>query len=189
MNYGTAKTRAIQLINEYSNNGNLILATTNADYTLRFPMLADDSQNEISDKVGIDASTVLGSYTLANGYKEYAQPPDMKEHRFLNLDGERFHDYRIENGYLYIPDGYIGAFKWSYFKYPTEITSSTADDYVFEVETHTHRIIPYYLAGMVIADEKEGISNKLLNIYYEQLGMARKRSSILRKFTPIVARW
>jgi hypothetical protein len=180
MEYGTAKKRAIQLINEYSNNGNIISASTNADYSLRFPMLADDCQNEISDKVGIDATYTIDSsvtpVSTANGYKKYAQPPNYKQHNFINLDDERFYDYRIENGYLLIPEGYTGTFVWSYYRYPTEINDSTSDSYEFEVEAHTHRLIPYYIAGMVIADEKEGISNKLLNIYYEQLGKARKRN-------------
>lgn len=189
MDYGTAKTRAIQLINEYSNNGSLISSTTNADYTLRFPMLADDCQNEISDKCGIDATYALASPTNANGYDKYAQPAGFKGHRFVNLDDERFYDYRIENGYLFIPEGYTGTFVWSYFKYPAEITADTAENYEFEVEAHTHRLIPYYIAGMVIADEKEGISNKLLNIYYDLLSKVRKRNNTLPKIQPIVARW
>jgi hypothetical protein len=56
-----------------------------------------------------------------------------------------------------------------YNKKPTEITDATPDTYVFEIDTTAHNIIPYYMGGMVIADETPAISDKLLNIYYSKL--------------------
>jgi hypothetical protein len=55
LNLGTAKEKAIQLINEYSNNGNLISDATNADYKLRMNNLADMAQKEIAQFLKIHA--------------------------------------------------------------------------------------------------------------------------------------
>lgn len=190
MDYGTAKERAIQLINEYSNNGNLIAPSTNADYTLRFPMLADDCQNEISDKVGIEASVTLETPSSAgNGYNKYTIPASFKENRFVRMDDKDFYDYRIENGNFMVSTRFTGTIEWFYYRYPTEITSSTDDNFEFEVDPYTHRLIPYYMSGMVVADEKEGVSNKLLNIYYELLKNTFKRNTTYPRSHAIAKRW
>ncbi|KJS84987.1 MAG: hypothetical protein JM58_09465 [Peptococcaceae bacterium BICA1-8] len=50
MNFGTAKTKALKLMAEYSVNGVVISSTdgNQLDYTLRFADFADDAQKEIS---------------------------------------------------------------------------------------------------------------------------------------------
>jgi hypothetical protein len=182
LNLGTAKTRAIMLINEYSNNGNLVTTTADADYLIRMNAFADTCQNEISEKVGIHATYTIDSEVTPdvteNGYHKYALPTNFKQHRRAKIDDETFTDYRLEDGYFLIPKGYESqTIVFVYFRYPTEITSSTADSYEFEVDAFTHRLIPYYLAGMVVADEKPEISDKMLNIYYEGLGKLFKREN------------
>lgn len=193
MNFGEAKTRAIKLINEYSINGALIPAGNNLDYTLRMPELADDAQALISDNVPIDATA---EYVQTSGtedsYNEYALPADYKSVRFVRRDMRPFTDYRIENGSFIIHERYNGTFVLSYGKQPDSIVALPdvdRDAYVFEVEVHTHRWIPYYISGMVIADENAEISNKLLNIYYEGIaGLSKKQSSPPRTVTNTM-RW
>lgn len=179
MDLKTAKDLAIQRMNEWSNNGNLIDASKNTDYTLRMNGFANDCQNEISDKVGIDATYTINDSTTvdetSNGYRKYNLPTTFKEHRYVRWNEELFNDYRIENNQFIISDAYSGTFVLFHYKYPTEIDSSTPDAYVFEVDPYTHTIIPYYLGGMAIADENPMISDKLLNIYYDKLSKAHKR--------------
>lgn len=177
MNFGDAKTRAIKLINEYSNNGALIPAGNNKDYTLRMPSLADDAQQQIADKVSIDASTeYVQTSSSDTGFNEYDLPADFRSIRYARLDDCLFYDYSIEGGKFRVAKRYDGTFTVYYAKNPTTIDDATADSYVFEVDATTHRWVPYYLGGMVIADENTEISNKLLNIYYEGIAGLVKQS-------------
>lgn len=193
MNLGAAKTRAIQLINEYSNNGSLISDTKNADYRLRMNNLADYAQNEISDKVGIDSTYTINDETTItateDGYKKYDLPEDLKEFRFARWASEPFYDYRIEDRQFWIYEAYTGTFVLVYHKYPATIDDDTDDDYEFDVDSYAHGVIPYYLGGMVLADENANISDKLLNIYYERLGKLYKRTLRAPKTVRLSTRW
>ncbi|CAI6073698.1 hypothetical protein [Cohnella sp. JJ-181] len=176
MNLGEAKTRAIKLINEYSNNGALIPVASNRDYTLRMNALADDAQREISDKVSIDGSTeYVQQKGLPPGYNSYDLPADFRSIRYVQRNERAFYDFTIEGGKFKINKRHDGTFTLYYAKYPTEITDATLDSYTFEIDLETHRWIPYYIGGMVVADENSEISNKLLNIYYEGIGGLSKR--------------
>lgn len=57
---GLAKTKALQYIREYSNNGNLISASTDADYTLSFNNAADTAQKEVAT-----VKPIFGQYSLS----------------------------------------------------------------------------------------------------------------------------
>lgn len=186
LTFAQAKTKAIQLIDEYSTtNGNLISSNLNAEYNLKFPGLADDAQAEISDTVGIDASYTLDLATAvpianSNGYNKYSLPPDFKQHWYLEWNDQKFFDYRLENNQLIIPECYnSGTIIWSYYKYPQQIIGmdSTAQDaYTFEVDAYMHPLIPYYMGGMAAASEATGLSSTLLNIYYTRLKNSHKRA-------------
>jgi hypothetical protein len=56
-----------------------------------------------------------------------------------------------------------------YTKYPYELTDITVDTYEFEISKHAQSLIPYYMGGMAVADEKYALSDKLLNMYYQKL--------------------
>lgn len=66
MKLGEAKTKAIKYINEYSNNGNLISTTTNADYLLRMNDLANAAQMEIATVRKIQASFSISQNPIIN---------------------------------------------------------------------------------------------------------------------------
>lgn len=74
MNLKTAKEKAIQLINEYSNNGSLISAAQNADYLNRMNNLADTAQKEIATVRKIHAvynisqNPILNQLGLTKGF-------------------------------------------------------------------------------------------------------------------------
>lgn len=177
MNLGEAKTRALSLMAEYSISGVVIPASRNADYLNRMNRFADDSQMEISDKIGINSSyTLQQAGSSQEGYNRYPLPDDFKENRFVNLNNVRSSGYRIENGILLIPKHFDGVIEHFYYKNPQEITASTPDSYEFEVERHTHRLIPYYMGGMAIHDENVQIADRLLNIYYSNLQKVFKKN-------------
>jgi hypothetical protein len=194
MKLGEAKKRAIQLIEEYSVRGTITSDAKNADYLLRMNNLADYAQNEISDRVGIDASFSIDANTAKiaeeNYHYKYALPDDFKDMRHVLYRDIPFYEYRIENRQLWVTRWLEPNYTVYYYKYPTAIDDTTSDDYEFEIDPYAQTMIPYYLGGMVIADEENvGLSNKLLNIFYERLAQAHKRLVRYPKTVRLSTRW
>ncbi|MGD6898600.1 hypothetical protein [Bacillus infantis] len=170
MNLGEAKKKAISLILEYTNDGGLIGDIENADYLTVMNRFANDAQMEIAKKVGIPASMIiLQPGVQVNGYQRYPLPADFMALRSVSRNDCAFHDYKVQNGQIWLRTRYDGSFELFYEKVPTLIDPNTPDSYEFEVDLHTQHLIPYYLGGLVMAEEKEGVSARLLNIYYEML--------------------
>lgn len=177
MNLGEAKERALSLIAEYSVDGSRISDSENADYLNRMNRFSSDAQMEISEQLGIEASfTFEQDGTNESGYNRYELPTDFKEHRLLLRENEIFLDYRIQNQYLMLKKGVTGSFELLYYKYPQELTVNTPDSYEFEIALNGHALIPYYVGGMVIADENTAIADRLLNIYFTRLQSLTKRN-------------
>lgn len=65
---------------------------------------------------------------------------------------------------------YSGSFDVEYFAYPTDITSTTDDSYVFEVDIDACEAIPYFMGAMALVEENPSISTTLLNLYQSELG-------------------
>lgn len=193
MNLGDAKTKAIQLIEEYSVRGTLTSQAKNADFLLRMASLADYVQNEISDRVGIEAVMTIDENTAITSttqfYNKWALPDDLKDFRHVLHRDMPYHEFRVEDKEFWVMNGITPHFAIYYNRYPTTVTNDTPDDYIFEVEPYTHTMIPYYLGGMVIADEQSEISNKLLNIFYERLNQASKRFPRYPKRVRLTTRW
>jgi len=177
MNLLEAKRKALSLMAEYSVDGVPIPDGENADYLNRMNRFANDVQMEISDKLGIESAFLINQIGInQEGYFKYDLPVDFKEHRFMNMNDERFYDYRIENRKILIKKGLTGEFEFFYFKNPTEITSGTEDTYEFEVEAHSQHLIPYFIGGMAITDENPSMADRLLNMYYSKLLSITKRN-------------
>jgi hypothetical protein len=169
MNLLEAKKKALSLMAEYSVDGVPIPDGENADYLNRMNRFANDAQMEISDKIGIEATSLItqaGEST--EGYNKYDLPADFKEHRYMNQNDERFKDYRIENSKIYLRKVYDGTFEFFYYKDPQELDSTTLDTYEFEVAKHTQPLIPYFMGGMSITDENPNLADRLLNLYYSK---------------------
>lgn len=66
MDLGTAKTKALQLIREYSNNGSVIGASQNADYLLSMNNIADMAQKEIAQVKRIHVSYSISQNPILN---------------------------------------------------------------------------------------------------------------------------
>lgn len=163
-----AKKKALSLMSEYSVDGIIVPDEENIDYTNRMNRFANDAQMEISDKLPIETSFVITQTAdTKEGYNKYDLPIELKQFKYINLNDERFSDYRIENRKLLIQKCYNGTFELFYEKYPTELDDKTLDAYEFEILKHAHSLIPYYLGGM--ASEKVEVSDKLLNMFYNKL--------------------
>lgn len=66
-----------------------------------------------------------------------------------------------------------------YYKYPEQITEETEDDYTFELDTDALEIIPYGVAGLLLASD---ISNNYgqiyTNLYREKISQLDSRKSM-----------
>lgn len=182
MNLGEAKTKAIQYIREYSNDGSLTPSADNQDYLLSMNTFANDAQEEIADKLGIEASYEIEKEAeTGTGYTKYDLPADFKEHRHINLDDEIFMNYRIENGKLLVPKYIYGTLEHFYYKKPTEITNDTADSHSFEVaETSA---IPFYMAAMSVTDEKPETADQLLSMYQMKIARLKRKNNTFPNVT------
>jgi hypothetical protein len=165
-----AKQKALTLMREYSVDGVLIPSDENEDYTNSMNRFANDAQMEISEKLPIETSyTFDQTGTNEDGYNKYSFQNDCKQFLYINKDDERFNHYRVENRKILLKKQFDGTFEVFYEKYPTELDSTTEDDYEFEVDRHAHSLIPYYLGAMAIAVENISLSDKLLNMFYSKL--------------------
>lgn len=172
------KTAALKIINEYSNNGNLISSSTNLDYTLRMNTFINEAQYDVARIRKISATYELPETPdrVTNLYNCYRMPAD-----FMILKGVLQDEYPFSLGIwddltLKIPKQYTGTFEVTYYKYPVEITDETSDEYDltesgFDPEAQT--AIPYYVAAMVVdvSPEMPDFTTKFMNQYRAKIGI------------------
>lgn len=86
--------------------------------------------------------------------------------RYLNTS-----EYEVEAGrYLLLPRDMVGNFLVFYKKYPTEITSSTSDDYVMPVLPEVFPLLPLYMASQLYKDDDNGVATSYRNEFEVAFG-------------------
>lgn len=173
MNLAQIKERAIQLLNEYSNNGNLI-TQKNADYILRMNSLIDDAQFEISKTRKIIADPVILTTPdiKTENYNKFKMPSNFMELHSLIYNDIVISDIRFEgNNILLIPTTLTLPLTMYYYKYPKTIDKATSDDIELEIDIDAQKIVPYYVGGHCKIDEEPQLAIQLLNEY--QLKLSR----------------
>lgn len=283
MDLGDAKTKAIQYIREYSNNGTIIGAADNADYTLSANTYANSAQIDLAKVKKIPASKQITQINIPNqlgnnqgydlqkhfdadltdtqaaGSKAYyfevdrqatvyieesingvwtilknivipstvieftaykglitpsntanmvrirfsglylygirnrclyaytfptdADVPDYKPYvkytmpaDFMELDEvtqitdpkiyDQMADYYWEGIRTFVVNSsYSGSFDIHYWKYPVAIDASTIDTYTFEIDPDVAELIPFYIGGHMMIEEKPNVAIQLLNEY------------------------
>lgn len=160
------RDNAFRIMNEYSSEGIEKGMMDNADYIKRANMFINDAQQEIATIRKIkEMHNISQVGEDVEGYNYYPLPSDMYELRYLNFGDRLFYDFKIESGEIWIPKVYDGTFTVYYYKYPTEITSLTDDNFNLEIAPSLHNIIPYFVAAMLIINTDYKLGNKLLTIY------------------------
>lgn len=178
MKIGDIKTKATQIIREYSNNGSLIGSGENADYLLSMNSFINDAQFEIANKHPIIKKLILGEpdeVTELNN--KYNMPSNFKGLKNIKVSDYPFEDYEFEEDTLVIPKCYDGTFNLWYFANPTEITNSTTDNIDLEVSLDLQMTIPYYVAGHVIIDENPSLAQFFLDEYSTKLRKIKSKNS------------
>lgn len=185
MDLATIKNMSLKLMDEYTLSGIIENSQLTSDYTLKMNTLIDFAQNEITDHIGIYATTSIDTsldtpVLTENGYNFYDLPTDMKDFRYIKVDNwpNPFNDYEVENGQLKLNSAYTNnKFVVHYYKYPTPITDTTPDTTQLEVDRWAQYAIPYYVAGMCGSSASEDIqlSDKLMAVWATKLNAMTKR--------------
>lgn len=114
------------------------------------------------------SSSLVPSYTP---YVSYTLPSDFMElnkimYRGDNMVYDNYMAYKWEGRRtLLIPYHHAGSFDVLYYRYPTAITSATADSVEYEVDVEAQPLIPMYVASKWVAEEKPTMSAILFNEY------------------------
>lgn len=180
MKLSELKKTALKIISEYSNNGNIISSTANADYLLRMNTFVNECQYEIARIRKLSASYDLPSTPdgITAQYYTYTMPTD-----FMELKGVTMNEYQMNNlmweaKTLKIPKAYAenvnNTFTVLYYKFPPEITDSTSDDYDLTAagfDPDAQIPIPYYLAARVVdvSPELPDMDVKIMSQYASKL--------------------
>jgi hypothetical protein len=115
------------------------------------------------------ATALTAPYLIA--YVPYSLPTDYVEfYKMLRAFDQR--QYTENKDYILTPDKKIhlnynltGQFDIHYWKKPTMITNSTATTYEFEVSEDAQALIPWFIGGYAIMDEKPNVGMPLINQY------------------------
>jgi len=166
MNLGQLKTKTLQIIREYSNNGSIIGTGQNADYLLSMNSFINDAQFELSSIRPIVKRAALGTpIEETQLYKRYAMPSDFMGFKELKNYDYTFTDFDWEGKVMMIPKGYDGNYVLIYYALPTFIDNATPDSKDLEIDVDLQMIIPYFVAGHVMIDENPPLAEFFLNEY------------------------
>ena len=74
-----------------------------------------------------------------------------------------FYNYKLENNVLYLYGVPAGNYTITYKAYPTQITDSTLDTYVFPMPNEVVVLIPLYMASQLYKDDDNAIATTYRN--------------------------
>jgi hypothetical protein len=107
-------------------------------------------------------------------YNIYPLPLDYMEMQNVKIEQYPFsyvslNDYFIQHPNILINSFISGNISINYFKYPTSITTETAETTELENTPDAQELIPYYVAGHVYLEDNITIGTMLLNEYENKL--------------------
>jgi hypothetical protein len=167
MNLGQIKTKAIQIIRAYSNGGNVVGNSENADYLLSMNSFINDAQFDLSSLRPIVKAYTLPSVpdSQTQAFKRFKMPLDFAGFKELKNGDYQFTNFDFEGKTMIIPTYYDGDFTLWYYAYPTVINNTTPDNTELEIDLDLQQVIPYFVAGHVIIDENPSLAQFFLDEY------------------------
>lgn len=157
MTLGTAKKITLALIEEYDPDNELL--TNDEDISNRINLLFNAPYQRIAKIKKIKATKEINRDEKGNTkfYRKYELPKDMYQLRNIVIKDEETNeikkenaDYYIEGKDIYINDLSEGKYVINYYKYPTEITEETPDDFELELDTDACNVLPYAVASDIL---------------------------------------
>lgn len=176
MNIKECKDEALKLIERYSVAGQTVALSYNgqSDYLLRMNGLINDAVMTIATLVSkIDAVyEVMQTADERDTWIEYTMPDDFyqkSEAGAVYLDGEKLSpgtEYRWRTGTKFdVKSGLSGQLSVPYYRYPTEVESTTPDTAELDNAKETHIAVPYYVASMLMQQDNPYLAATLYNVY------------------------
>jgi hypothetical protein len=170
MNLARLEEKIIQLINQYSINGNLVDNTRNADYLLRIRNLIDTCQKELANEFPIVKEYTWTHVPVANptDFSEQALPNKFEKLISFNLKKYPYFesiDYKIDGENILFSPFLNGELILKYQKMPDDILPNADEEIELEIGIKYQELIPYYVAGWVYIEDNATIATMLLNSY------------------------
>ena len=154
MTLAEMKEKVFTLIEEYNEDEDNL--TEDEDLGLKMNGVVNQIQNEIARHKKIPAYKIIN---VKKGQVMQMSDIDSNIYQINTMKGVEFDMPSYSDTIEFLEDGEI---KIHYFKYPTQIDSSTSDDFVFELTRDVLEIMPYGVAGDLL---KSDVASNFGTIY------------------------
>lgn len=89
--------------------------------------------------------------------------------------------YQEADKTLVIPRSKVGSYTIYYKKYPKQITATTPDDYVMQLDPEVAVLLPIYMASVLYMDDDLSIATSYRNYFEVGLNRLTQRASVNKK--------
>jgi hypothetical protein len=163
------KIKVYSIIEEYSESADNL--TEDEDLAAKMNSCVNAIMNEMARFKKIDAYTTM---TVTEGQNIELSEIDSSIYQLNLIRGV---DYdMIGNRVVFNEEGTAEIY---YYKYPTQITEETEDDYTFELDTDALEVMPYGIAGLLLAsDISNNYGNVYTNMYREKISQLDARKTM-----------
>ena len=163
------KIKVYSIIEEYSENADNL--TEDEDLAMKMNSCINTIMNEMARFKKINAYTEMN---VTEGQNIELSEIDNNIYQLNIIRGV---DYEtIGNRVVFNEEGTASIY---YYKYPEQITEETEDDYSFELDIDALEIMPYGIAGLLLAsDVSNNYGQIYTNMYREKITQLDSRKSM-----------
>lgn len=159
MTLGEMKQKAYSLIEEYSEDEDNL--TEDEDLATKMNSVINQIQNELA------RIKKLPAYSTITGLKDNIIDLNTQLENFYQLDHVTGCDVDVFGTQVeFNEDGELKAY---YYKYPTQITEETEDEFEFDLPTDVLEIMPVGIAGTLLMSDVSNNYGQNYLLRYEQL--------------------
>ena len=157
--------------NEYDEYDESILLGINhglLDLANLFPIKAQYEINQTASTDEGENEYDIRTLTQENGVNRFIRFADPALLVVSEGDTSVAFDYKIiADRYLHIKKNYGGTFKVQYYRFPMEVTDSTNDNYVFDIDSEAANLLPLYATWWAMQDDDIQTATIAYNEYQE----------------------
>lgn len=163
------KIKVYSIIEEYSEEADNL--TEDEDLAMKMNSCINIIMNEMARFKKIDGYTTL---SVKKGDNLELKEIDSSIYQLNLIRGV---DYEtVGNRVKFNEEGTAEVY---FYKYPTQITEETEDDYTFELDTDALEVMPYGVAGLLLAsDVSNNYGMVYTNLYKEKISQLDSRKTL-----------
>lgn len=155
------KEKVYSLIEEYNEDEDAL--TEDEDLATKMNSVINQIQNEIARHKKIPAYRTL---EVKEGQVMQMTEIDTNIYQINTMKGVEFDMPAYSNTIEFLKEGEV---KVHYFKYPTQINSTTSDDFVFELTQDVLEIMPYGVAGDLLKSDVASNYGTIYSARYREM--------------------